>query len=264
MLAPQNPSILGSRSPSPPRKQTSTTRNIYLGLGALIVSCFAYRGFAKSVERQHAPSSDNPNRTDIRLVATDERRTEIPRLSPADCERALHNALRLIPGFAVEPEPRQTCIKSGQWSLEHAAAFRCVGNAESVAEIQLCGGEWTQIVADIMSKNRTVPTTRDRNVTSVASGLGLGPQGTQHLGAIARAYSVDAQAVGDLAAKSSEICLGGMDRVSDQPSLAVSKLSGALEFVAAVIQKRNNNRRIAIEELFVAYVSMGCPNPSLR
>ena len=104
---------------------------------------------------------------------------------------------------------------------------------------------------------------------SVASDLGIGPKGQKHLATIATAYGVKQRAVGDKAAKASELCLGGVDKVSANPKLALRKVEGALEFGAKTVKDLRevdafDESLLPLDDLFVPYVTMDCPDPSRR
>ena len=71
---------------------------------------------------------------------------------------------------------------------------------------------------------------------------------------------MSARAVGDRAAKASELCLGGMEVVASKPALAVQKVEGALEYAAGIATNPETRGLIDLDELFVTYIALGCPS----
>jgi hypothetical protein len=99
-------------------------------------------------------------------------------------------------------------------------------------------------------------------VATVATMLGLSPAARRNLGVIASTLDVSPTTVGDKAAKASELCLGGMDAVGADPRTAIGKVEGSLEFVATVVVDPQTGKLIALDELFVTYITLGCPDAS--
>ena len=94
--------------------------------------------------------------------------------------------------------------------------------------------------------------------------LGLDSAGRKHLATVAKAYGVTERKVGDKAAKASELCLGGMDTVASGPALAVRKVEGALEFATGFAENEATRKAMSLDDLFVTYVTMECPDPPRR
>jgi hypothetical protein len=262
-----HPSQIQATQQSAARRR-SVGNLIGIVLGSLFASCFVCGGIATLLEDEPDAAERAPS-TPGQLPAAAEPKSPdaIGQLTPAECIAAYEHAQILLPRMKLQPPPAEICAPKHieKWGPDAATELRCVASATSPGALQLCGGHWMGTVSDYMAKFGDAVSVGDSS--DVAADLGLGARAREHLTAVANAYDVPARTVGDKAARTAELCLGGMEVVAARPAAAVRKVEGALEFAAGVAGDTKDAglptaELMPLDDLFVTYVTMKCPDPS--
>ncbi|MCR9161688.1 MAG: hypothetical protein ACE37F_35935 [Nannocystaceae bacterium] len=242
--------------PATPKPAAKVGTIIALVFGGLFATCGVCGGIASLTdpEADRTASSAPANRAGI----PERPPASAGALTTPECEAALRNVDRLLPG-AGQGAPAGACRDAPTW--DDPEEWRCAAKAERLAELQLCGRYWMTLVATYMDK-QPASLAGPSPTGGVGADLGIGNAGRKRLATVAKAYGVTVRQVGDKAAKASELCLGGMEAVASNPALAVRKVEGALEFAAGVAGNEATRTAMPLDDLFVAYVTMECPDPS--